>query len=243
MSSSLQSSSSPASVSSAQSLNIKALAQRISSHFKGYFRDYAKWKLRTDPLYEAVREVLQGTTQPILDIGCGLGLLAFYLRESGIQSPIHGLDFDTKKIALAKLAAVNYQPAPQFEASDMRKAWPEVSGHLCLLDVLQYVPTADRVALVDRASQHVDTGGTFIIRSSLKEDTWRWHFTRITDRAANLISWMKAVPHDYPTQAELVESAAAQGLHLVKAQPLWGKTPFNTYLLVFQRPQEGSTQV
>ena len=33
-----------------------------------------------------------------LDIGCGIGLLEFYLRERGLTFPIHGVDFDIEKI-------------------------------------------------------------------------------------------------------------------------------------------------
>ena len=32
----------------------------------------------------------------LLDLGCGLGLLAFCLREHGLTVPIHGIDYDER---------------------------------------------------------------------------------------------------------------------------------------------------
>ena len=55
-------------------------------------------KLRRDPVYPAAYELFRGSDEPILDIGCGLGLLAFYLRERGCRQPILGLDVDARKI-------------------------------------------------------------------------------------------------------------------------------------------------
>lgn len=226
----------------------KAIALGISGHFSkytsafGHYRSYTKWKLRTDPLYEAVRKLLQGTSLPVLDIGCGLGLLAFYLRESGMHSPVHGLDFDSKKIRLARKVASRYSGL-HFDTVDVRQSWPGIQGHLCLLDVLQYLTAPDGAALLRRCAGHVAPGGQLIIRSPLRENTWRGAFTRQTDRWANIITWMKSVPRHYPTREELEEPLAAEGLHLLEARPLWGRTPFNTYLLVFARPVVGgSTQ-
>ena len=48
-----------------------------------FLRSYARSKLATDPLYAAVAERLRGTSGTIADIGCGIGLMAAYLREEG----------------------------------------------------------------------------------------------------------------------------------------------------------------
>ncbi|MFT4548607.1 MAG: hypothetical protein ACI9MB_002560, partial [Verrucomicrobiales bacterium] len=49
-----------------------------------WHRNYVKSKLRTDPLYDGVFGELVDEVLPLLDLGCGLGLLAFYLRERGL---------------------------------------------------------------------------------------------------------------------------------------------------------------
>jgi 2-polyprenyl-3-methyl-5-hydroxy-6-metoxy-1,4-benzoquinol methylase len=63
---------------------------------------YVSAKLRSDPVYGAVVKELAGSTLPVLDIGCGIGLLAFYLRESGFTPAITGFDYDAGKIDSAQ---------------------------------------------------------------------------------------------------------------------------------------------
>ncbi|NEL80947.1 MAG: SAM-dependent methyltransferase, partial [Xanthomonas perforans] len=55
---------------------------------------YTQAKLRTDPLYPGVLAELRSTTAPVLDLGCGLGLLAHALRADGQALAYHGVDVD-----------------------------------------------------------------------------------------------------------------------------------------------------
>src|SRR3979490_1793111 len=77
----------------------KPACRRVAALFPQlWLRRYVTSKLRRDPIYPAACELFRGSDDPILDIGCGLGLLAFYLRERGCQQPILGLDLDARKI-------------------------------------------------------------------------------------------------------------------------------------------------
>ncbi|MEM7387048.1 MAG: class I SAM-dependent methyltransferase, partial [Verrucomicrobiota bacterium] len=66
------------------------------SFSKPWYRHYSASKLKTDPLYRGVAGALKAgdPTLPLLDIGCGIGLLAFYLRRCGMNAPVHGVDYD-----------------------------------------------------------------------------------------------------------------------------------------------------
>ena len=64
-------------------------------------RGYVRGKLRDDPVFPAAFDLLQPTPMPVLDLGCGLGLLQFYLRERGYDAPLVGVDFDERKIRQA----------------------------------------------------------------------------------------------------------------------------------------------
>lgn len=230
--------------SSTKAQDLSAIARRIASHFpKRFYRHYAKWKLRSDPLYAAVFTTLQDQTPlPTLDIGCGIGLLAFYLRERGLSSPMHGMDFDIQKINVAKLVASAYAPSPEFHHADASQFWPDCQGNVCVLDVLQYLDVQDQHALLGKAATHVATDGVLIIRSCIYEDNWRYHFTTLTDRLVNLARLMKSPPLAYPTRESLEQILTAQGLQLRNFEPLYGRTPFNNYLLVFERRASGKMQ-
>jgi cyclopropane fatty-acyl-phospholipid synthase-like methyltransferase len=189
-----------------------------------------------DPLYAAVFTTLQQESPfPILDIGCGIGLLAFYLRERGLSTPLHGMDFDLDKINVAQSIAPAYTPTPEFHHGDAHQTWPDFQGHVCLLDVLQYLDTKNQDALLEKSVRHVAADGLLIIRSGLQSNHWRYRVTEFSDQLMNLIRLMKSPPIAYPTQGSLEQALANQGMRLRDCRPLFGKTPFNNYLLVFEK--------
>src|ERR1700682_5527064 len=62
----------------------KTACARVAARFpRGWLRSYAKSKLRRDPIFPEAYELLHDSKGPLLDVGCGVGLLAFYLRERG----------------------------------------------------------------------------------------------------------------------------------------------------------------
>jgi hypothetical protein len=68
----------------------------------------------------------------------------------------------------------------------------------------------------------------------LCENTWRHRVTILGDWLAKLSFWMKAAPVCYPTREQFERVLSANGLR-VSIQPLWGRTPFNNYLIVAER--------
>src|SRR3954447_16485233 len=67
-----------------------------------WLQGYVRSKLRRDQVFRTANELLRASTQPLLDIGCGIGLLPFYLRERGFQPSIAGFDIDSRKIRQAR---------------------------------------------------------------------------------------------------------------------------------------------
>lgn len=222
-----------------------AVSARIASHFASRFeREYVKWKLRTDPLYDALAGLLKKDNLPVLDIGCGRGLLAFHLREHGVTNAITGLDFDARKIHAARKVAVHYPPSPEFHITAVCQPWPAVAGHVCLLDVLQYLPDEDQLQLLTKASAHVATDGLLIIRTGLRGEGWRQRITVLTDHLMAWTRMMKSRPLSYPTRPAIQNALGAAGLQPLDARPLSEGTPFNNHLLVFSKVTEtGSSNV
>ncbi len=214
------------------------IAASLARHYPTPFlRHYTYWKVRTDPLYPAVWDILSSAPAelPILDLGCGAGMLAFYLRAHGYTAPIVGVDSDQKKIAVAQQIATLHQPSPIFTAADYRHLPPHSPGHVTLLDVLQYVPRADQLQLITALLPHIaPNGGTLIIRNTLLDDTWRSHVSLAADHFARWVRWMRSPPLEYPDREELSQTLESMGLR-TRFQPLWGATPFNNYLIVATR--------
>lgn len=200
-----------------------------------YDYHYVQAKLRTDPLYPGVLAVLRDTRWPILDLGCGLGLLAHALRAEGHAQAYRGVDIDAAKIAratraaqLAALGDITFTPL------DLADALPAHAGSVALLDVLQYLPASRQHALLAAAATRLAPGAPLVIRTPLAGDHPRGRLTRIADRLGHLSGWMRTAPRDYPSREGLLATLAAQGLQ-AECTPLFGNTPFNNWLVVARR--------
>ncbi|WP_369944650.1 methyltransferase domain-containing protein [Xanthomonas medicagonis] len=193
---------------------------------------YTRTKLRTDPLYPGVLAALRGTDAPVLDLGCGLGLLAHALRADRQRQRYHGVDIDAAKIRRAgAIAARNGLQDTRFEVVDLGQSWPEHHGSVAILDVLQYLDQAMQANLIRSVARMLTPGAKLVIRSGLGDSSGRGRTSRITDVLAHLAGWMQEVPKCYPTRESLQTQLDAAGLQATFA-PLYGNTPFNNWLIV-----------
>lgn len=200
---------------------------------------YIKSKLKSDPLYAAVLTELQGSPLPLLDLGCGLGVLAFYLREHGIEVPIHSLDYDKRKIDEAtRLAEIRGLTDLSFAFHDAREGLPDHSGNVTILDILQFFTPEQIQQLLTLAAERVAPGGKLVIRSGVRDDSWRFKATVAGDLIAKATLWMKAAPTYYPTPEDFRTALEPHGK--LTLTPLWGGTPFNNHLIVFERVAQNS---
>ena len=170
-----------------------------------------------------------------VDLGCGLGLLAFYLRHQGFHPEILGIDYDASKIEAAQRIAEKHYPGTRFRHGDAREGIPDFQGSVTILDILQFFQHDEQTRLLTHASRAVAPGGNLVIRSGLRDKGWRFRVTYAGDFLARATRWMKAAPTCYPTRESITGVLEAEGLK-GEVTPLWGKTPFNNYLISFRRP-------
>lgn len=210
--------------------------QRISKLcVRHWDRFYAPAKLGSDPVYGAVTRELTGATHGVLDIGCGIGLLAFYLREAGFAHDVTGFDYDAPKIDSAtRMAQKSPWQGVSFMTGDARTGLPVFTGNVVILDILQFFTLKEQAELLRKAAACVAPGGKLIIRSCLRDDSRRYRITVAGDWFAKLTFWMKAAPVAYPDR-ELFESTLGAAGMVVRVEPLWGGTPFNNHLIVAER--------
>lgn len=201
-----------------------------------YDYHYTQAKLRTDPLYPRVIGELRGGSLPLLDLGCGLGLLAHALRADGQDGAYLGLDVDAAKISRANRAAGQAGLADvRFAVAELGGApLPPHAGAVALLDVLHYLPATEQLALLAQAATRLAATAPLVIRTPLAGDDPRGRLTRLTDRVGHLSGWMRTAPRDYPSRDDLLAALADQGLQ-ASCTPLFGNTPFNNWLLVARR--------
>jgi SAM-dependent methyltransferase len=196
---------------------------------------YARCKLASDPLYAGVGGVLRGTTAPLLDLGCGIGLLAHTLRAQGFAGGYSGVDNDAKKIAAARSAAERAGlRGVRYDCVDLAtEPFPPHRGSVALLDVLQFVPGPAATALVEGAAACIGPGARLVIRSGLAGGDARARFTRAVDVFSRAVGWMNAAPTHYPVRAQLEALLQRCGL-VAQFSPLGGRC-FNNWLIVGER--------
>lgn len=200
---------------------------------------YSLSKLAMDPLYEAVPGTFDDEDASLLDLGCGIGLLLHCLRASGREVPYIGVDTDAVKIEAARVAASRAGHAnADFQVYDLSVQFPKHHGSVALLDVLQYLPAQAQAPLLAQAAQCVSKQGKLVIRTGLADGTWRSAMTRATDRFGHSIGWMKTSFKAQPSAQEMRATLQRHGLQ-AEFKPLWGRTPFNNWLVIARRAPQG----
>ena len=199
---------------------------------------YARIKLATDPLYRGVGAVLAKTHEPLLDLGCGIGLLAHALRAQGFTGDYRGVDIDEEKIASAHAAAGRAQLNDVgFESLDLASGFPIHRGSVALLDIVQFLPADAQVVLLESAIASLTPGAVLVMRTGLHREGWRLRFTRGIDRFARLTGWMNVGPQRYPRRNELEQRFARHGLN-ASFTPLRGRMPFENWLICARRESD-----
>ena len=206
-----------------------AVRERVAARYRSRFlQGYARGKIARDPAYDAAFRALPDA--PVLDLGCGAGVLSLYLRERGFRAPILGIDHDGKKIAAAQAAAASYDGL-EFRAGDAR-APMDFAASTVMLDLLHYFAEEEQLTILRSAAGRTPPGGVVVIRDALRDGSWRYRATYAQESFSRLIGWLRAERLHFPTRA-LIESAFP-GFQ-AEVTPLWGRTPFNNYLFVFTR--------
>lgn len=207
----------------------RALGNRWDYH-------YARAKLGSDPLYAGVCDALRGTGAPLLDLGCGLGLLAHALRADGIALAYRGVDNDAGKVARAARAAGRAGLAGVgFDTVDLAAGAPAHAGSVALLDVLQFIDPDAQARTLDAAVAMLTPGARLVIRTGLDDGGRRARVTRAVDVFSRVLGWMNAAPRSYPATDALRARFDAAGL-VSEFTPLYGNTPFNNWRVVATRP-------
>jgi SAM-dependent methyltransferase len=212
---------------------IRDIARQFLPRKPHYY--YARIKLATDPLYAGVGEALAGSSEPLLDLGCGIGLLAHALRGQGFSGHYLGVDSDTGKIESAREASARAGLASvRFDVVDLERGIPEHRGSIALLDILQFLSPSAQDALLDSAIASLTSTSRLVIRTGLARPGWRLRFTRGVDWLARMSGWMNVGPKRYPDREALERQFAERGL-IATFRPLHGRLPFENWLIAAKR--------
>jgi hypothetical protein len=70
-----------------------------------------------------------------------------------------------------------------------------------------------------------------VIRNVLRDRSWRFRATVLEERFSRALGWMRCATGHFPARDE-IESPLREAGFDVRVKPLWGRTPFNSWLIV-----------
>ena len=207
---------------------------RVAARFRErWLRSYAGRKLRSDPVFRAAFALLRQSNRPLLDLGCGVGLLAFYLRERNFLPPVSAIDRDGRKIKRAKAVAHGVYRDLEFSEQDVRAPLAP-TGDVVLFDLLHYLQPNEQTRLLEQLAARVPPGGMLVIRDCPRDGNARFWLTHLAERFAQTTAWNLRVPLHYPTRQKILAPFGEDQFERT-VEPLWGRTPFNNHLFIFRR--------
>jgi cyclopropane fatty-acyl-phospholipid synthase-like methyltransferase len=211
-------------------LEIEAAKHIAESYDVGrWLKGYIRGKLKADPVFAAGLGELKMRPGPVVDLGCGLGLMGMWLRRFGCESPYTGCDLSGWKIEAGRRAfqKMRLQDISLHEA-DMTTFPLEDASTICAFDVLHYLPQETQAKLVCKLASAAKSGSVVLIRNGVSGCGWRSTMTSLEEYWTRATKWIRGGAINFPSLEPLLAQFESQGCK-VEFRPLWGKTLFSSY--------------
>jgi len=129
---------------------------------------FAWYKIRMDPMFIDLPELLKLAPDPkvAIDLGCGFGVAGNTLLEWCPNLTLYGLDPDAARVtaagkAFASRGTALVAGAPDFEVAGL----PDQVDTVLCLDMIHYLTEAELAITLQRLHNRLQTGGYLFLRS------------------------------------------------------------------------------
>jgi SAM-dependent methyltransferase len=236
----------PQSAVPARLLEAAARPYRSAGRFAYHF---ARGKLRGDPVYAAILSLglLQGRSR-VLDLGCGQGLLAAWLRAAECcyddgtwpnSWPAAPRSVSTLGIELmmsdVERARYALGPGAQVLQGDIRTMAFGTPDAVVIFDVLHYMPDATQHEILQRVRAALPDDGLLLLRVGDADGGFRFRYSQWTDKVMMKLrghGWVQTHCRSLSQWRVLLQKCGFASAAL----PMSMGTPFANVLLV-ARPQ------
>ena len=206
---------------------------------------FARGKLRADPVYRSLLEhgLLSGRSR-ILDLGCGQGLLAAWLRAAmrlhdrgawpdALPPPprpvsIRGIELMAREVERARRALGSEF---DIQAADIREADFGVADAVVVLDVLHYLDASEQSDVLYRIRAALPADGLLLLRVGDAGAGLRHRYTRWVDRMVMFLRGHGGV-HSHCRSIAEWQAALRECGFVCSALPMSHGTPFANVLLI-----------
>jgi SAM-dependent methyltransferase len=226
----------------------RALLDAASAPYRSAGRfawHFSRSKLAHDPVFVSLLERgIIPDAQRLVDLGCGQGLLASWLRSARMlfdaghwreewPAPpkidrIFGLELMRRDVERARAALAGVD---DFAIGDIRTADFGPADVIVLLDVLHYIAYDEQLQVLRRVRGALPPRGVFVTRIGDAQGGLPFHVSRLVDQAVSFSRGHRQ-PRSYcRTRADWMRILEDLGLQ-VDAIPMRGRAPFANVLLV-----------
>jgi predicted exporter/SAM-dependent methyltransferase len=116
----------------------------------------------------------------ILDLGCGYGYISYMLKLTSDERTITGVDYDKKKITIAKNGYLRNNMI-SFVAADVLNYPITPKDGFLFGDVLHYLPYQQQESLLKDCINNLRPGGVILIREGNADKKKQHKFTKVTE--------------------------------------------------------------
>jgi uncharacterized protein (DUF2062 family)/SAM-dependent methyltransferase len=141
-------------------------------------RGFVRWKLRLDRIFGLLAGLLAAEDLglgTVVDLGCGYGMALSFVAFGDKTRRLVGCDLDAHRIAVGGQALCELNA--DLSVEDVRGFELPPAGLILILDVLQYLPAEEQLALLRRCCCALASRGILIFRVHDRE---RWPWSTIT---------------------------------------------------------------
>ena len=226
----------------------RALVESASRPYRSAGRfawHFARSKLTRDPVFAGLlAHGLIPDASQLVDLGCGQGLLASWLRSARALhdagnwpadwpappnlGTILGVDLMPRDIERAQRAL---EGRAQFEVGDIRTFDIGRTDVVVILDVLHYISHEDQIDLLRRVRAALPPGGLLVTRIGDDAGGWPFHASLWVDRAATFARGHRLGKLHCRSVANWTRTLEQIGFR-VDALPMSQNTPFANVLLI-----------
>jgi predicted exporter/SAM-dependent methyltransferase len=203
-----------------------------------YPRLFARFKLKSDPMFEELPGLLNGTSEPkvILDIGCGYGLPGCWMLDHFPTGTVYGIDPDRERIRVAARVFGDRGNAQCDLAPNIPLA-PEAADLAFMLDVIHFLDDSALRLTLQRLHPALRPDGVVVIRAVVPPPdmrrSWHWHFDALK------MKWSGVTGH-YRTVDRITEIMTETGFESRHAS-LSGENPESAWIIAVPLPGAKAT--
>ncbi|MBI9083742.1 MAG: MMPL family transporter [Desulfobacterales bacterium] len=200
----------------AASADIRARVRARYRNMEAYPRLFARFKIKVDPMFAELPDLLAGIDPPeaIMDIGTGYGVPACWLLERFPGARFLGVEPSAERVRVAARAVGDAGCVLPGAAPDLPSMNP-AADLAFMLDMVHYLSDENLTLTLERIGANLSAGKPLVLRAALpaqKGLAWLWWWENLKLR-------IQGIDHHYRPAQQIARQIEAAGMAVEQILP------------------------